>query len=104
MRFWVLHNNRSQSNINTGGKYPQYIKIQASKDKMALLDGINVGDTVTATCNVRGRMWQDTAFNSFEIYKLEKVGGSTQQQAPIQTHKADVMPSSAIDDPNPLPF
>lgn len=56
--------------INTGGDYPQYIKIQASGDKMSLLDGINVGDPITATCNVRGRMWNDTAFNSMELWKI----------------------------------
>ena len=69
--------------IKTDGEYPQYLQIQASNAKMSLLDNVNVGDTVTANVNVKGRLWQspqgeEKCFNTLELWKCDKVGQSTQ--------------------------
>ncbi len=64
--------------IDFDGKYPQHISCQLNQGKTSLIEGINVGDLVTAEINLRGREWQDPNtlvtkyFNSIEIWKLTK--------------------------------
>lgn len=64
--------------IDFDGKYPQHISCQLNQGKTSLIEGINVGDLVSAEVNLRGREWQDPNtlvtkyFNSIEIWKLTK--------------------------------
>jgi len=64
--------------IDFDGKYPQHISCQLNQGKTSLIEGIKVGDLVTAEVNLRGREWQDPNtlvtkyFNSIEIWKLTK--------------------------------
>ncbi len=59
-------------------KYPQHVSVQLNQGKTSLIDGIKVGDLVTAEFNLRGREWQDPNtkvtkyFNSIEIWQLKK--------------------------------
>jgi len=58
--------------------YPQYVSCQLTRGKTSLIDGIKVGDLVTAEFNLRGREWLDPNtkitkyFNSIEIWQLKK--------------------------------
>jgi hypothetical protein len=54
------------------GKYPQTLEFEATGDKIALLDPLGPGDTVTITWDLRGRekKGNDGAFNSLNIWKL----------------------------------
>ncbi len=54
------------------GKYPQVLELEATGDRIAQLDQIGPGDTVTFTVNLRGREKKncDGAFNSLDIWKL----------------------------------
>ncbi len=72
------------------GKYPQYISLQATGDKTALLDGYKVGEEVEASFNLRGREWQDKHFNSLELWKID-----------LLTATATHVPDNPADD---LPF
>ena len=61
--------------IDEGTKYPQHISVMANNDKIALLDSVNVGDSVTIVANVNGRIWADKEgnnryFNTLTIFKL----------------------------------
>lgn len=65
-------------------QYPEYIKFEMIQDKCALLDGLNVGDTVNVFFNLKGRKWTDPKgevkyFNSLQAWKFETEasGGST---------------------------
>lgn len=57
-------------------KYPQHVSCQLTQGKTSLIDGIKVGDLVTAEFNLRGRLYQkdgiDKYFNSIEIWSLKK--------------------------------
>ena len=76
------------------GKYPQYISLQATGDKVSLLDGCRVGEEVEASFNLRGREWQDKHFNSLELWKIE-----------VLTPAAAVAPAHVPDNPaEDLPF
>jgi len=65
-------------------QYPEYVKFEMIQDKCALLDGLNVGDTVNVFFNLKGRKWTDPKgevkyFNSLQAWKFEteSAGGST---------------------------
>ena len=99
--------------IDTSTQYPQYISLQLTQDKCALLDAYQVGDEVKVSFNLRGREWSGPEglryFNSLEAWRLEKVQGSAnssqesqQQQPQSQGSTIDVMPSQDIADD--LPF
>lgn len=65
--------------IKTDGQYPQYITLQAKNDKAQQLDGVNIGDAITAHINIEGRLWtnpqgEEKAFNSLTLWKLEVIG------------------------------
>ncbi|MFM7668184.1 MAG: DUF3127 domain-containing protein [Bacteroidota bacterium] len=70
-REFVLTENLSQ--------YPQDVLFQAVQDRCALLDGINVGEQVEVSFNLRGREWTSPQgevkyFNSLDAWRIEKVG------------------------------
>jgi len=85
--------------IKTDGEYPQYLQIQASNAKMSLLDNVNVGDSVTASVNIRGRLWEDRCFNSLELWQLTSV------KQPLSTQVKNAVDSLPKDDvSDELPF
>jgi len=58
-------------------KYPQDIMLELHQDKVDLLDTHNVGDKVTVSINLRGKMWtndkgEDKYFNSLVGWRIEK--------------------------------
>jgi hypothetical protein len=70
-REFVLTENTSQ--------YPQDILFQAVQDRCALLDGMNVGEQIVVSFNLRGREWTSPQgevkyFNSLDAWRIDKVG------------------------------
>lgn len=57
------------------GKFPQTIELQATGDRVALLDPLRVGDAVTVTWNLRGREWTGPngtkVFNSLDVWRVD---------------------------------
>lgn len=69
------------------GMYPQDILLQATQDKCALLDTVNVGDQVEVSFNLRGREWTSPQgevkyFNTLEAWRVEKAGVAAPQGMP----------------------
>jgi ribosomal 30S subunit maturation factor RimM len=58
--------------IDETSNYPQHISIQANNDKIALLDSVEVGDSVTIVANLNGRESKGRYYNSLTIFKLTK--------------------------------
>lgn len=56
--------------IDAHTTYPQHISIQANNDKIALLDSVNVGDSVTIVANLNGKEAKGRYYNSLTIFKL----------------------------------
>lgn len=89
-------------------QYPQYISMQLTQDKCALLDAYQVGDEIKVSFNLRGREWSGPEgvryFNSLEAWRIERSAAAQapapQQAAPMSS--IDVMPSQEIADD--LPF
>lgn len=67
--------------VTTEEQYPQFILIEFAQDKCDLLNGLNVGDSVTVHINLRGREWinpegEAKYFNQINGWKIEKQDGS----------------------------
>ncbi len=97
--------------IITEDQYPQFISLQLTQDKCALLDAYNVGDDLKVSFNLRGREWTAPDgvvkyFNSLEAWRLER-GASSQPAANSSASASpasqeEVISSSAANDD--LPF
>ena len=62
--------------IDFDGKYPQHLSCQLSQGKCDLINGINIGDLVTAEINLKGREWTNPQgetkyFNSLDVWSLK---------------------------------
>ena len=62
--------------VNTGGKYPQTIPVEFTKDKAELLTGLRKGQEITAYVNLRGNEHNGKYYASIQGWKLDK-GEST---------------------------
>ncbi|MGB0466911.1 MAG: DUF3127 domain-containing protein [Pontibacterium sp.] len=53
------------------GKYPQEINLEFVQDKVGLLDGLQVGQEVTVTFDIRGREYNGRYFNNLQGWKIQ---------------------------------
>jgi hypothetical protein len=93
-REFVLTENLSQ--------YPQDILFQAVQDRCALLDGVNVGEQVEVSFNLRGREWTSPQgevkyFNSLDAWRIEKVGQGMPAGGPSNMDLNAVPSSNPVD-------
>lgn len=91
-------------------QYPELIKLEMIQDKCTLLDGVQVGQEVKVSYNLKGRKWTspekgDMYFNTLQGWKVEAVGGqaapSTEAPAVGQVPPSTPTGSDTVDD---LPF
>ncbi len=61
-------------------KYPQDIKLECVKDKIAQLEGINPGDTVTVAFDLRGNEYNGRYFVNLSAWRVIRSGGESQPQ------------------------
>ena len=59
----------------TDEKYPQYISIQFTQDKIELISQVNIGEQVEVSINLRGREWKSPTgeikyFNTIEGWQI----------------------------------
>jgi len=59
------------------GKFPQDIKFECVKDKVALLAGLKPGAKVKVNFDLRGREWKESYFVNLNVWKLERLGPAT---------------------------
>lgn len=63
---------------NSTPQYPQHIPMQVCQGKCDLMNGINIGDTLTVSVNLKGREYQDKNtletkyFLSLDVWKINK--------------------------------
>lgn len=73
-------------------RYPQYLVIQFTNKNVTKLDGINPGELVNVSINLRGREYNwDSGikyFNSIEGWQISKADGIV-QEAPAQSETKD---------------
>lgn len=64
---------------DTTSQYPQDVLFQLTQDKCALLDNVQVNESITVSFNLRGREWinpqgEAKYFNSLDAWRIEKAG------------------------------
>lgn len=53
------------------GKYPQDISLEFVQDKVKMLDGLNVGQAVTVSFDIRGREYNGRYFNNLQAWRIK---------------------------------
>lgn len=82
--------------------YPEYIRFEATQDRVSIFDNLNIGDEVEISFNLRGRPWTNkegvtTYFNSLVAWRVNKLStGSIQSPQPA--------PPIGEDEEDDLPF
>lgn len=56
---------------DAGSQYPQWIKLETSNIKNALLDTFKVGENVSIDFNLNGK--ESNGFNQLSVWKINKV-------------------------------
>lgn len=93
-------------------QFVEYIKFEATQDRVNLFDNLNSGDEVAVSFNLRGRPWTNkegvtTYFNSLVAWRVNKVASTPQYvegQGSMPHTPAPVDISSSPDDGDDLPF
>ena len=58
------------------GKFPQMIKFECVKDKIAMLEGLQPGDQVKVAFDIRGSEYKERFYVNLNAWKISKSGGS----------------------------
>ncbi|MEM0955153.1 MAG: DUF3127 domain-containing protein [Pseudomonadota bacterium] len=81
------------------GKYPQEINLEFVQDKIALLDNLQPGQTVTVSFDIRGREYNGRYFNNLQGWRVSTEGeGPSDDAPPLQ----DGPPADVYDDDIPF--
>ena len=78
--------------ITTKEQYPQDIKLEAVKDKTAMLDSLSEGDDVEVSFNVRGNEYNGRYFINLQAWKI-KGGESAGNSSPAAEDTSGLPPS-----------
>ena len=57
------------------GRFPQDIKFETVKDKVALVGELKEGDEIKVSFDVRGREWKENYYVNLNAWKIESVSG-----------------------------
>jgi hypothetical protein len=57
------------------GKYPQMLKFECVKDKIAMLDGVKIGDPVKVAFDIRGSEYKERFYVNLNAWKITKGEG-----------------------------
>jgi single-strand DNA-binding protein len=88
--------------VATQENYPQFIKLQLTQDRCAILDNYKEGEDVKVFFDLRGREWNDKYFTNLQAWKMEKL--SEQDASPGADMPADGFDDFSEEDHSDLPF
>jgi len=91
--------------VETDEQFKQHILLQVVKDKCANLDQFKVGDNVTVSINLKGRLWQnpqgdEKCFNTLECWKISKITDANN----TEVNGAEVVKPIVTDTDTDVPF
>jgi len=76
-------------------RYPNYVALELTKDKCAMMDNYAIGDEIQAHFNLSGRLWSGTGqnekcFTSLQAWRISSPSGSsTGSQDSPQNHSQE---------------
>lgn len=87
------------------GRFPQDIKFECVKDKVALLSSLSVGDEIKVSFDLRGREWKDNYYVNLNAWKLESVGAAGgKKPAPAADEDPNIVDEPRHDVDEDVPF
>ena len=63
--------------VTTEDKYPQDIKLQCVKEKIEILDAVQVGEKVKVSFDLRGNEYKERYYVDLQAWRVEKVDGES---------------------------
>mgnify|MGYP003988863023 CR=1 FL=1 len=85
------------------GQYTQDVCIEFVQDKVALLDTIKAGQTITISFNIKGREYNGRYFNNLQGWRIE-AEKSAQPKADNVKQESNPTTPVGLDDFNDVPF
>lgn len=74
--------------VNTGGEYPQQIKVSFLKDKADILEAFTVEQSVELNIDIRGREYNGNFYNDLVGWKIVKLEQQTAEPQRAQQMNA----------------
>ena len=84
------------------GKFPQDIKFECVKDKVALVAGLTPGEKAKVFFDLRGREWKETYFVNLNCWKIESLGGAADAPADDDGAPLPEEPGTPVDEDVPF--
>tara|TARA_R100001463_G_scaffold25017_7_gene59479 strand:- start:968 stop:1279 length:312 start_codon:yes stop_codon:yes gene_type:complete len=75
--------------LNTGGDYPQSIKMEVVKDNIEKMDSIPVGSELTCKIDIRGRLYEGNYYNNILAWAVN-IGGSKTEKPAETVNESDL--------------
>ncbi|MBB5351996.1 hypothetical protein HNR46_002237 [Haloferula luteola] len=80
------------------GNYPQMIKFESVKDKIAQLDSLSIGDEVKVQFDIRGNEYKERFYVNLNAWRIERASGETSAApAPSGGQKVNSSMDAAFD-------
>ena len=70
--------------INTGGEYPQAIKMEVVKDNIDKLDVLPIGSDVECKIDIRGRLYEGNYYNNILAWAIDGSGAKSSKKAEVK--------------------
>lgn len=88
------------------GKFPQMIKFECVKDKIAMLEGVKIGDQVKVAFDIRGSEYKERFYVNLNAWKLTKGEGSSRDDddGPRAGSSLDASFDNEPDSSDDIPF
>jgi hypothetical protein len=88
------------------GRFPQDIKFECVKDKVALVAALKPGSKVKVSFDLRGREWKDNYYVNLNAWKIEAAGGGKDGAPPPAEDDAPLPdePGETVHDKDDVPF
>jgi len=85
------------------GQYSEVIKLELIQDNCSILDGLKIGQEITAKFNLKGRKWtnqqgEDKYFNTLQAWRIDLVKGEETPAVEVYNDGA-AMPGQATTPP-----
>lgn len=89
--------------------YPEFIKLEVSQDKCALIDPLQVGDWLQVEFNLRGRKWtnpegEEVIFNQLNAWRINKGVQPVVPEIPVTENAPNNQMQNIVDPGDDLPF
>ncbi|MCF7673823.1 MAG: DUF3127 domain-containing protein [Akkermansiaceae bacterium] len=88
-------------------RYPQSIKFECVKEKTAMLDTFELGDTLLVSFDIRGNEFKDKYYVNLNAWKIAKVGEGSAAAPPASDGPPSSDDSKFDNEPDPtddIPF